>query len=114
PHLGEISQEAFEQINEIFHPFFSLSRRIKGSMISILTSQYRLTPIEKKKARRIRLPNDPEFINALKFFEVRCALEPAYKTIWEEWTSAMQMPEQFPPRRRRRRRKKKPGEQQSE
>ncbi len=114
PHLGEISQEAFEQINEIFHPFFHLSRRIKGSMISILTSQYRLTPIEKKKARRIRLPNDPEFLNALKFFEMRCALEPAYKAIWEEWASAMQTPDQFRPRRRRRHRKKTSGEQPSE
>ncbi len=110
PHLGEISKESIEQINEVFLPFFHLSRRMKGNLISILTSQYRLTPIEKKKTRRIRLPNDPEFIHALKFFEVRCALEPAYKTIWEEWTGAMQAPEQFRPRRRRRpKRKGAPG-----
>lgn len=101
PHLGEISKEAHEQINEIFLPFFHLSRRMKGSLISILTSQYRLTPIEKRKARRIHIPNDPEFPQALQFFEVRCALEPAYQTIWEEWANALQSPEQHHPRRRR-------------
>ncbi len=108
PHLGEIAKEANEQIHEIFLPFFHLSRRIKGSMISILTSQYRITPLEKKKGRRIRIPNDPEFFNALKFFEVRCALEPSLQTIWEEWSAAVQAPAaQMPPRRRRRRRKPK-------
>ncbi|MGC1878163.1 MAG: polynucleotide adenylyltransferase PcnB [Rhabdochlamydiaceae bacterium] len=103
PHLGEISKEAHDQINEVFLPFFHLSRRMKGNLISILTSQYRLTPIEKKKGRRIRVPNDPEFSDSLKFFEVRCALEPAFQTIWEEWTNATQTPEQHRPRRRRRR-----------
>ena len=103
PHLGEIGQEAHEQINEIFLPFFHLSRKMRGSLISILTSQYRFTPLEKKKSRRIRVPNDPEFSHALKFFEVRCALEPAFQTIWKEWTNAAQAPEQHRPRRRRRR-----------
>jgi poly(A) polymerase len=106
PHLGEISREAHEQINEIFLPFFHLSRRMKGSLISILTSQYRLTPIEKKKGRRIRIPNDPEFSYSLKFFEIRCSLEPGFQAIWEEWTHAIEAPEQHPPRRKRRRKRK--------
>jgi poly(A) polymerase len=105
PHLGEISKEAHDQINEIFLPFFPLSRRMKGSLISILTSQYRLTPLEKKKGRRIRVPNDPEFPLAIKFFEVRCSLEPAFQTIWEEWTNAIQAPEQHRPRQRRQRKR---------
>jgi poly(A) polymerase len=107
PHLGEISHEAIEQTNEIFLPFFNLSRRMKGSLVAILTSQYRITPLEKKKGRRIRIPHDPEFSYALKFFEIRCALEPALQTIWEEWSEATQTPEKHrPPRRRRRRRKR--------
>lgn len=103
PHLGEIAREAHEQINEVFVPFFPLSRKLKGSLISILTSQYRLTPIEQKKGRRLRIPLDPDFSYALKFFEVRCALEPAYQSIWEEWTDAMKIPQEHRPRRRRRR-----------
>lgn len=106
PHLGEISMEAIDQIDEIFLPFFQLSRRIKGSLISILTSQYRLTPLEKKKAARIRIPHDPDFMLALHFFEVRCALEPAFQAIWEKWNQAIETPDQpRSPRRRRRRRK---------
>ena len=102
PHLGDIYQEANEQINEIFQPFFHLSRRIRGTLTSILTSQYRITPIEKKKGRRIRIPHDPEFSEALQFFEVRCALEPALQTIWEEWQQALQIPNHHRPNRRRR------------
>jgi poly(A) polymerase len=109
PHLGEISLEAIDQIDEVFLPFFQLSRRIKGSLISILTSQYRLTPLEKKKNARLRIPNDPDFILALQFFEVRCALEPALQTTWEKWSEALNSPDQVQaPRRRRRRRKSSP------
>jgi len=106
PHLGEISKEAHDQIDEIFLPFFHLSRRMRAGLISILTSQYRLTPLDKKKGRRIRIPNDPEFPDALKFFEVRCALEPAFQSTWEEWKAALQTPQGHSPRRRRRRNKK--------
>jgi len=104
PHLGEIFSEVHDQINEVFHPFFHLSRRLRGGISSILTAQFRFTPLEKKKHRRIRIPNDPEFPHALKFFEVRCALEPALQSTWEEWNAAVTSPE--PPRARRRRRKK--------
>ncbi len=106
PHLGEISKEASEQIDDVFLPFFHLSRRMKGCLVSILTSQYRLTPLEKKKGRRIRVPNDPEFHESLQFFEVRCALEPALQTTWQEWKDAMQAPPQHRPRQRRRRKRK--------
>ena len=106
PHLGEISKEASDQINEIFLPFFQLSRRMKGSLVAILTSQYRITPLEKKKGRRIRIPHDPEFSYALNFFEVRCSLEPALQTVWEEWKEAARAPEQHRPLRRRRRRRR--------
>jgi poly(A) polymerase len=112
PHLGEIHKEAQDQINEIFLPFFHLSRRMKGSLTSILTSQYRLTPVEKKKRKRIQIPNDPEFPHALKFFEVRCALEPAYQMIWKEWMHAMQAPEQYRHGRKRRRKKTKKNDEQ--
>ncbi len=106
PHLGEIAKEVIEQINEIFLPFFQLSRRMKGCLVSILTSQYRLTPIEKRKGRRIRVPKDPEFAQALEFFELRAALEPALQSTWEEWKGAVLAPvDRYPTRVRRRRRK---------
>jgi poly(A) polymerase len=108
PHLGEISKEALEEINEVFLPFFPLSRRIKGSLVSILTSQYRITPLERKKGRRIRIPNDPEFPQSLQFFELRCALEPALQSTWEEWKQAA-LPAGRPRPRPRRRYKRNTG-----
>jgi poly(A) polymerase len=106
PHLGEIAHEVMEQINEIFLPFFQLSRRMKGCLVSILTSQYRLTPIEKRKGRRMRIPKDPEFAQALEFFELRAALEPALQSTWEEWKGAVLSPVERPLARRRRRRRR--------
>jgi poly(A) polymerase len=106
PHLGEISDEAFEQLDEVFLPFFHLSRRMRGSLASILTSQYRLTPLEKKRNRRLRIPNDPDFPQSLRFFEIRCALQPALQSTWEEWNHALQAPDTPPPRKRRRRPRK--------
>jgi len=108
PHLGEVAKESSDQVHEVFSPFFQLSRRLKGALISILVSQYRLTPLDKKKGRRIRVPHDPDFPQALQFFELRCAQEPALQTIWEEWNEAVsKTPQESPsPRRRRRRRRR--------
>jgi poly(A) polymerase len=106
PHLGEIQNEAHQLIDEIFRPFFHIPRRIRMGMISILTSQYRLTPLEKRHKRKIRVPNDPDFPHALKFLEIRRCLEPGLEKVWEEWNEALNAPRA--PRRRKRYRKKRP------
>lgn len=100
PHLGEIALEAQDQIHDLFMPFLQLSRKMKGCLISILVSQYRLTPLEKKKHRRIRIPNDPDFPQALQFFEIRAAIQPTFQSIWKEWTQSQEGSE-TPPRKRR-------------
>ncbi len=115
PHLGEIFREAGEQINDIFHPFFSLSRRIRGCLMSVLTSQYRISPLEKKKNRRLRIPNDPDFSMAMQFFDVRCALEPALQSTRDEWDQVLnaEPSESIAPRRKRRRRRRPPRKEAS-
>lgn len=105
PHLGEIQQESHILIDDVFHPFFHLPRRFRMGIVSILTSQYRLTPIEKKRHRRIRIPHDPDFGLSLKFLEVRRCIEPGLEKIWEEWAGVFTAPENPPVKRRRRRRK---------
>lgn len=110
PHLGEVAQEAQEQIHDLFFPFLHLSRKMKGSLISILVSQYRLTPLEKKKHRRIRIPNDPDFPQALQFFEIRAALEPAFQSIWKEWTEPRSESSKASEKRPRRRKRTKRSE----
>lgn len=87
-HLGEIFEEACDLVHEIFRPFFPLSRRLSSSLSAILTIQYKITPLEKKKHRKIRIPRDPDFAKALEFFELRADLEPALKNTLKEWQDA--------------------------
>ncbi|HSX04741.1 MAG TPA: polynucleotide adenylyltransferase PcnB [Rhabdochlamydiaceae bacterium] len=105
PHLGEIHMQTRDLLNEIFHGFFSIPRKLRISMTSILILQYRLTPIEKKYLRKKRIPSDPEFPLALDFLNLRCCLEPGLQKIYEEWVTIAEHPEKHKavPRRRRRR-----------
>lgn len=105
PHLGEIQQETFALLDEIFPPLCRLPRRMKYGLASILISQYRLTPLEKKKSHRPRLPRDPDFHLALKFLEIRAALEPGFQQMWEEWQDVVKNPEKHISHRKRRRKK---------
>ncbi|MBI2742567.1 MAG: polynucleotide adenylyltransferase PcnB [Chlamydiales bacterium] len=108
PHLGEILFEANDLIDEVFSTFFHISRRLKVGISSVLTAQFRLTPFEKKRGKHLRVPNDPDFPLALKFLEVRAALEPGLQKVVEDWNLALTSP-QLPPKKRRRRKKSKSG-----
>ena len=104
PHIGEIQNETNELINETFHPFFHISRRMRMALILILSAQLRFTPPDKKKRYRLHIPRDPDFILALKFFKLRTCLEPALNQMWEEWNHAFEeAPKRPAPQRRRRR-----------
>lgn len=88
PHLGEIQEEAGHLIHEVFHSFLRPSRRMCSILLSVLTAQYRLTPLEKRRRRKLRIPRDPEFSKALQFFQLRANQEPALQSILQEWTEA--------------------------
>ncbi len=105
PHLGEVQNEAFALLDDLFPPLCRLPRRMKYGVASIIISQYRLTPLDKKRPQRPRIPRDPDFILALKFLEIRATLEPGLQMIWDEWKEAVKNPEKYPSRRKRRRRK---------
>ena len=49
PHLGDIYREANLLIDTIFHTFLKIPRRLKIRTMSILISQYRITPFQKRK-----------------------------------------------------------------
>lgn len=111
PHLGEIQQEAHNLVNEVFLPFFLLSRKLRSTLISVLTGQYRLTPLEKRGHRRPRVPQDPDFPLALQFLEIRSRLEPGLKQILDLWqetinTQASTINNPAPQRKRRTRRRR--------
>jgi poly(A) polymerase len=123
PHLGEIQNLAHDQVSEIFHPFFLISRRLRYSIVSVITGQYRLTPLEKKPIRKLRVPKDPDFGLAIKFLEIRSCLEPGLQKVLEQWqeaskghkidgepSSELDDAHARPKRRRRRRSPRKKGE----
>lgn len=88
PHLGDIYKEANLVLDEVFHTFFKIPRRLRIRTLSILISQYRITPFQKKKNAKIRIPRAPEFHLALQFFNLRCRLEPGLQQLHLQWKEA--------------------------
>jgi poly(A) polymerase len=101
-HLGEIEKETMKVIHDIFHGFFHFPRRIKGKMITVLVSQYRITPFFPKSRKTIRVPNISEFHLALDFFYLRCRLEPGLQIVKDKWVEALKKNSSPEPKKRRR------------
>ncbi len=115
-HLGQIGEAAHRVIDQVFNPFFSIPRRMRGIMGFILAAQYRLIPIDGRPLRRPRAPRDPLFPMALHLLGFRAAAQseliPHY-TLWTEAAFAAHeageiptLEEGTPPPRRRRRRRR--------
>lgn len=72
PHIGEITLLASNLIKDVLIKSFShFPRRLSSLMISILVSQYRLTPISGKRHYKEKMFRYKEFELALKFFKLR-------------------------------------------
>lgn len=105
PHLGEIQEEAFQIFQEAFGSFFLIPKKIKIISVAILTMQFRLTPLEKRKSKYLRIPNDENFFLALEFLKLRASLNPNLESILEEWVSQMTAPKSLAPVKRRQKKK---------
>lgn len=101
-HLGEIQEESLFMIRDAFAPFLILPKKLVYNMAGILTSQFRFTPLEKKKNIKQRIPAIPDFHLALQFFELRSRIEPGLQTLYQEWDYFWRKHRERPPRRRRR------------
>lgn len=88
PHLGKIQSKSFTLIKDVFDVFFRLPKRYKIQTVSILTSQYRITPFLQKKNTYIRIPRIADFALALDFFMLRSFLEPGFQQIAQNWKLA--------------------------
>lgn len=89
-HLGNIQQETQIVISSIFKPFFILPRKLRMKMVSILTTQFRMTPFEKKKQKKIRIPHDTEFPLSLDFLHLRSYLDLQLTPSFKMWKEAYQ------------------------
>lgn len=87
-HLGIIQDEAARVIDETFEPFFLLPRRLRGMMISILASQWRIQPLDDRPLRNVRPPRDPTFAFALQLFKLRAMIQPDLLPFYTLWTEA--------------------------
>lgn len=108
-HLGTIQDVAFDVTTEIFRPTLRITKKILSEVINIITTQYRLTPLQKKKKIICKIPKSREFSSAMKFFKMRTDLEPEHLEIYNEWLyyyekfKAEELPEKNILKRRRRR-----------
>ena len=84
-HLGIIAIETKKVIDDVFRPFFHISKKMKAQIISILVNQFRILPLITSKRTRIRIPRDPFFYLALDFFNLRCQLNPKLTNIYTQW-----------------------------
>jgi poly(A) polymerase len=115
-HLGQIAEMAHRTIDQIFLPFFTIPRRMRGIMGFILTTQFRLIPLD-GKLRRPRAPRDELFPYALYLLKMRAHLEPEllpHYTLWTEASFASHHPigeDTLPRKRKRRRRRRRRGDE---
>ncbi len=109
PHLGQIAESAHHVIDCVFNTFFTLPRRTRSIMAFLITSQYRLIPLDGKPPRKIRAPDDPCFPLALHLLKLRATVHaellPHYALWADTHTSTGTLPPEDHPRRRRRRRR---------
>ncbi len=111
PHFGEIQNEAFHVFQEAFGSFFLVPKRLKIIAASILTLQFRLIPIEKRRSKTLRVPNDPSFPLAVEFLQLRALLDPSLQKPLDQWiellwpVSGAPPADELAPKKKRRRRK---------
>ncbi|MBU6383634.1 MAG: polynucleotide adenylyltransferase PcnB [Verrucomicrobia bacterium] len=110
-HLGQIAEMAHRTIDQVFHPFFNIPRRMRGIMGFIMTAQFRLVPLD-GKVRKPRPPRDPFFPHALHLLKLRASIDPTllpHYTLWTEASFDAHELAELPPKRRRRKRRRRRG-----
>jgi hypothetical protein len=88
-HLGQIHDIVTQTISQVFYPFFHIPKRLKAMIQSILSNQYRFTPLEDKNKKSFRLPKDPFFPIALDFFKLRTDVNPDFLSSYTKWHETM-------------------------
>lgn len=84
-HLGKIYQESNDMTMDMFEPTLRITKKILSEAASILSTQFRFTPLQKKKKTVCKIPKTPNFGSALKFFYLRSLLEPGLTELYNEW-----------------------------
>ncbi len=86
-HSLHLYEKIWEMIGDLFYPFFSLPRKIRLKLSSILSFQFQITPLLQETGR-IRIPNHPDFPSALEFLEIRSKVVPSLQESLKTWQQA--------------------------
>jgi poly(A) polymerase len=114
-HLGIVQEEAYRVVDETFAPFLTLPRRLSSMAAFVLSSQFRIQPLDDRPLRRLRPPREPLFLHALQLFKLRAGIQPELLPFYTAWTEASYELKAAPleervVKRRRRRRRRPPSE----
>lgn len=89
PHITEITLLACSVVKEFtLSSFAQPPRRLTTLAISILATQYRLTPLFGRKHHRPKFMRSKEFDLAMQFFLLRTHLYPALESDYQSWLAA--------------------------
>lgn len=91
PQISDILVTTQDLIHRlVFEAFAHFPRRIRMSMHFILQTQYRLTPLDKKKDYRIRIARHREFPLALAFLKLRAVVDHTLLKPYSDWRKTYQ------------------------
>lgn len=88
-HLGIIFESAQKLLSETFSYFLPLPRHLKATIASILTSQFRLTPLTGMLPKKLRITRDPAFVLALDFLKLRASVDTNLLKTYTLWHEAL-------------------------
>lgn len=86
PHIGEVMMVTSSLVKAIVTSSFShFPRRISTTMVNIISTQYRLTPLKGKKHYRNKLLGSKEFPLALQFLKIRAVADNKLLSAYNAW-----------------------------
>lgn len=110
PNLGQIQEMVTEVVEgALVQAFSHFPRRMRGEVSFILNTQFRLTPLTKRKGRSQRLSLRSDLPLAVELLRIRATLDPELEESYREWEEIAKQAPPPPPeersggRRRRRR-----------
>lgn len=89
PHLGQIQNEAFSLFHETLDSFLQIPKKLKIMTVFLLSAQYRLVPLQGKKPKSYRIPNDPSFSFAIDFLKLRAESDDRLQKAVKPWETAL-------------------------
>jgi len=91
PNLGEVSLLVHSVIRETMTDAFThFPRKLSTFCAYVMTTQFRLTPLVKKRHHSTKFFHDRSFPEALRFFRIRALVDETLSDVFYEWEQTYQ------------------------